>query len=173
MPLYSPEALVERDWREGSDVTVPVPKELHPDSKRLVKHVAEMMATKLRAAEKKYGYQNNWATEDWEHVCQSELRKHLEKGDPLDVLIYAAFMIYRGWPIRPEPRMDVRLSEENDALIEENKIVHSALNEVITNGEWRDGDWVISEPVYRMAQDARDALWQELLVQKQETGQKS
>jgi hypothetical protein len=78
-------------------VIVLVPPELHPDTKQLVQVFAETLARKLRAAEEKYGRRDGWLKDDWEKDCRRGLREHLEKGDPVDVAIYAAFMWARGW----------------------------------------------------------------------------
>lgn len=159
-------------WAVCDSIETEVPRKLHPDSKALVKEIAYRLGVKLYKAEQKYGYSNNWLVDDWEHICQQELRKHIEKGDPLDVIAYCSFMLARNWSIRPEvvsvvkANADVALSEENDALIQENKYLRDALNEVLTNGDWQDGEWIISEQVYRMAQDARDAHWQEFAERK-------
>ncbi|MDE2096811.1 MAG: hypothetical protein KGL39_06150 [Patescibacteria group bacterium] len=161
------------EWAVCDSIEAQVPRKLHPDSKALVKEIAYKLGVKLYKAEQKYGYSNNWLTDDWEHICQRELRKHIEKGDPLDVIAYCSFMLLRDWSIRPEltdvkkADADVCLSEENDALIQENKYLREALNEVVTNGEWDDNhDWLISENVYRMAQESLTAQWQEFATRK-------
>lgn len=74
---------------------------LHPDTARLVEEFASALAGKLRAAEIKYGHTNGWLTEDWEHLCREHLEKHMQKGDPLDVAAYCAFMWRRGWSTTP------------------------------------------------------------------------
>lgn len=70
---------------------------LHPDTEELVKSVMLALAMKLLKAQEKYGYDNDWLTADWETECRGQLLKHIEKGDPLDVIAYAAFMWKRGW----------------------------------------------------------------------------
>lgn len=79
-------------------INLAVPAELHPASRELVREFAAALAAKLRRAEEKYGYSDGWKTEDWQTECRVHLREHLEKGDPLDVAIYCAFMWKRGWP---------------------------------------------------------------------------
>lgn len=64
----------------------------------LVAGFAKALLEKLRAAEAKYGYQNDWMRPDWEAECQEHLAKHLAKGDPRDVAAYAAFCWHHGWP---------------------------------------------------------------------------
>lgn len=75
----------------------------HPDSRALVADFAHEMAIKLRYAERKYGYSNGWLTDDWQEKCGADLLKHLAKGDPRDVAIYAAFMWRRGWSTSAPP----------------------------------------------------------------------
>jgi len=71
--------------------------ELHPDSEKLLAFYIKELRLKMISNQKKYGYSNEWLTYDWEKECSMELRKHLDKGDPKDVAIYAMFMMYRGW----------------------------------------------------------------------------
>jgi hypothetical protein len=56
------------------------------------------LGLKLRQAEQKYRYTDGWANGGWMDECRAELRKHLEKGDPRDVAIYAMFLWYHGEP---------------------------------------------------------------------------
>ena len=58
---------------------------LHPKTAALVDRFAAALKEKLAAAEEKYGYSDGWATDDWMGECRKELRKHVAKGDPLDV----------------------------------------------------------------------------------------
>lgn len=75
----------------------------------LVVRFATALLEKLRAAEKKYGYDNGWIRDDWQAECQRHLNEHLAKGDPRDVAAYCAFLWHHGWstvgPLTPE---DVR-----------------------------------------------------------------
>lgn len=70
---------------------------LHPNTEKLVDDFAAALKTKLARAEKKYGYSDNWRTDNWEIDCQRELARHVQKGDPLDVAAYAAFCWARGY----------------------------------------------------------------------------
>jgi hypothetical protein len=70
--------------------------ELHPDTENLLKVCFEELRLKLIKNQEKYGYSNEWLTLDWEQECREEMMKHIQKGDPRDVAIYAMFMIYRG-----------------------------------------------------------------------------
>lgn len=81
----------------GSQITVTVPPALHPASKALVQHFASAMADKLRASEEKYDYRDGWRSPEWEQECREHLRLHMDKGDPRDVAIYAAFMWHHNW----------------------------------------------------------------------------
>jgi hypothetical protein len=76
---------------------IDLPAELHKDSKQLVIAFATALGDKLRANELKYGYTNGWKVDDWREKCLRDLRAHIDKGDPLDIAAYAAFMWYRGW----------------------------------------------------------------------------
>lgn len=71
---------------------------MHPNTKAMVAEFATALATKLEWAEQKYGYRDNWLTDDWEAECRQKLLEHIRKGDPLDVAAYCAFMWKRGWP---------------------------------------------------------------------------
>lgn len=70
---------------------------LHPETRRLVQDFADALAEKLIKAQQKYGRKDDWRTDDWETECRAELIRHIEKGDPLDVAAYCAFMWRRGW----------------------------------------------------------------------------
>ena len=73
------------------------------ETEKLVRDFADALLVKLAKAEIKYGYNNEWLTEDWAAVCKSELARHVAKGDPLDVAAYAAFCWARGWTTAPSP----------------------------------------------------------------------
>lgn len=70
---------------------------LHPVTDALVDDFAKAMRAKLLKSQRKYGYTNNWSRDGWEHECREELMRHIDKGDPLDVAIYAAFMWAKGY----------------------------------------------------------------------------
>jgi hypothetical protein len=74
---------------------------LHPATRQLVTDFGQALAAKLLRSQEKYGYgaswQNlgaSWTLED----CQKELVRHVEKGDPLDVAAYCAFLWSKGLP---------------------------------------------------------------------------
>lgn len=74
-----------------------MPDNLHQDTKALLLVFASAMAVKLHKAEKKYGYDNSWKNDNWQRECQRDLLVHVNKGDPLDVANYCAFMNFHGW----------------------------------------------------------------------------
>lgn len=89
-----PEAIAAKDTLRRLQAET---AELGPATERLVADFSRALRTKLAAAEAKYGRRDDWATDDWEDDCRQQLRAHLEKGDPLDVAAYCAFMWSRGW----------------------------------------------------------------------------
>lgn len=70
---------------------------LHPDSEKLLQQCFLQLREKMIRNEQKYGWTNEWLTSDWEDECRNEMKRHIEKGDPKDVAIYAMFMMFRGW----------------------------------------------------------------------------
>ncbi len=83
----------ERGW-----VPLDVPMDLHVNTAKLVKDFAEALMVKLLKAQEKYGYADSWIYPNWMDECRQELRDHTEKGDPLDVAAYAAFLWYHKEP---------------------------------------------------------------------------
>lgn len=69
-----------------------VPDELNQSTAELATGFITNLLVKLRQAEQKYGFTDTWTSPDWMEECRMELRKHLEKGDPLDVAVYAMFL---------------------------------------------------------------------------------
>lgn len=63
----------------------------------LVSRFSVALLEKLRAAEKKYGYDNGWLNDDWAYDLRRDLRKHIDKGDPRGVAAYCAFAWHHGW----------------------------------------------------------------------------
>lgn len=70
--------------------------DLHPATADLVGRFAAALHDKLLAAQRKYGYSDNWQRADWMDECRQHLRQHIEKGDPLDVAAYCAFLWHHG-----------------------------------------------------------------------------
>ncbi len=97
--------------------------ELHPRTVNLVVRFARALASKLAAAEAKYGYSDGWASPDWVDECRAKLMEHIAKGDPRDVAAYCAFLWHHGASTaRPEPSAQGRpcpfgctTQEEHDA----------------------------------------------------------
>lgn len=87
----------------------------------LVDRFAAALKEKLRRSEAKYGWKNGWLSDGWEGDCQSELVRHVAKGDPLDVAAYAAFSWHHGWltllPNHPADDEASRLIREAAELI--------------------------------------------------------
>lgn len=78
--------------------TIEIPSGLHPDTGDLVARFSVALAEKLHKAEQKYGYDNGWKEDDnWGEECMGKLLEHIEKGDPIDVAAYCAFMWHHGW----------------------------------------------------------------------------
>lgn len=69
---------------------------LHPLTINLVVRFARALAAKLAAAEVKYGYSAGWAEDNWLDECRRQLTDHIDKGDPLDVAAYCAFLWHHG-----------------------------------------------------------------------------
>ncbi len=65
---------------------------LHPSTRLLVADFAHALAAKLRKAEIKYDRNAGWQNPGWMDECREKLREHVEKGDPLDVAAYCAFL---------------------------------------------------------------------------------
>ncbi len=65
--------------------------------KDLVEDTFSKMLTKLFKAEVKYGRNDAWRDDRWEGAWRHSMFHHLVKGDPTDVLIYAAFGMHHNW----------------------------------------------------------------------------
>lgn len=74
---------------------------LRPATADLVHRFADALADKLAAAERKYGYRDDWLRPDWMDECRQHLREHLAKGDPRDVAAYCAFLWHHGESTAP------------------------------------------------------------------------
>jgi hypothetical protein len=68
----------------------------------LVDRFAAALKAKLRAAEQKYGYSDDWLKGGWQDELIEKLLGHVEKGDPRDVAAYCAFAWHHGWSISPQ-----------------------------------------------------------------------
>jgi len=77
-----------------------IPADLHINTQQLVLEFAEALAEKLYKAQEKYGYTDGWKDPNWMEQCRTELRNHIEKGDPLDVSAYCAFLWFHKEPTK-------------------------------------------------------------------------
>lgn len=75
-----------------------LPRGLHPLTGQLVVAMANALALKLLRAQVKYGHQAEWSDHRWMPACRAALREHMVKGDPLDVIAYAAFLWWHKAP---------------------------------------------------------------------------
>lgn len=96
-PEDAPHDCADEIRRQGSEFqSLPelfgMPGNLHFETKRLVQGFAAALATKLFAAQEKYGYSDGWRATDWMDECRGQLLAHLAKGDPRDVAAYCAFL---------------------------------------------------------------------------------
>ena len=100
------------NFRENGDAPQPVeaegrffvaPPGLHPNTINLIGAFAGALAEKLAQAEKKYGYSDGWASQDWMDECRAKLVEHIAKGDPRDVAAYCAFLWHHGESTTPPP----------------------------------------------------------------------
>lgn len=89
----------------------PVVEEADPEAD-LVARFSAALLTKLRASEEKYGWQRAWMRPVWSVELPPLLLKHVNKGDPVDVAVYAAFAWHHGWSVAPTPTAgDARKAE--------------------------------------------------------------
>lgn len=84
--------------------------QLRPETKAMLERFAEALREKARAAEIKHGFSNDWRRDEWEAQCKADLLRHVLKGDPKDVAIYAAFCWMRGWTTTPSQLIDGRFA---------------------------------------------------------------
>lgn len=98
-----------------SHPTASPPDALDSDSRELLKVCFEELRLKMIRNQEKYGWSNEWLTSDWENECRENMMKHIQKGDPRDVAIYAMFMMYRGWSTASPVTEDVRAYAEKRA----------------------------------------------------------
>lgn len=72
------------------------PSDLHEDSVYFCSNLAKLVAMKMLANQRKYGFTNEWLDiKNWNggfDGIRAQLVEHLAKGDPLDVIIYAGFL---------------------------------------------------------------------------------
>lgn len=108
------------DERVGRDVDWLAPVEPGAATDALVDAFAETVKAKLRAAEKKYGWNSGWLNPACLPELRAELLRHVAKGDPRDVAAYAAFLWFHGEPTaeggRPAPDAHPMASEVHAAF---------------------------------------------------------
>lgn len=85
---------------KASDTTPKIDSE--PNLSDLVARFSVALLEKLRAAERKYGFDDSWMLDDWRGDLARKLREHVEKGDPRDVAAYCAFAWHHGWSLAPD-----------------------------------------------------------------------
>lgn len=76
----------------------------------LVREFSVALLAKLREAEAKYGYSNDWARDGWGDALRQHIREHVEKGDPRDVAAYCAFAWHHGWTLAIPPQPTSRFT---------------------------------------------------------------
>jgi hypothetical protein len=86
----------------------------------LINCFAAALREKLNAAERKYGYSDDWLKGGWQDELIEKLLGHVEKGDPRDVAAYCAFAWHHGWSISPQGLSIRRAAPEapSDAVVE-------------------------------------------------------
>lgn len=71
---------------------------LHPLTEATVDAFAADLKGKLLAAQlKRPDDPIGWRREDWLDECRKDLKRHVTKGDPLDVAAYAMFCWFHSW----------------------------------------------------------------------------
>ncbi|WP_272569981.1 hypothetical protein [Providencia sp. PROV255] len=93
-----------------------LPTDLHKDSQALVLKTAEVVAEKMRATELKRGLTNEWAKPDWGSACINDFLRHIDKGDPRDLAVYASMMIHHGWTTKDALKNVIDLVIEQASL---------------------------------------------------------
>jgi hypothetical protein len=78
--------------------------ERDPQTADLVDRFSAALKEKLLRSQRKYGYTDGWKHSDWVLAgeCNDALIAHVEKGDPLDVAAYCAFLWHHGASTRKE-----------------------------------------------------------------------
>lgn len=101
--------------------TVKLPDGLARSTQYLIVDTAQALGNKLLAAQnKRKADPVGWMRNDWEDDCRADLMHHIQKGDPRDVMAYAAFMHYHGWSTaKPEPEITPELTAQTVASLED------------------------------------------------------
>jgi len=73
-------------------------KNISLQSAQMLHQFFQAVADKFAAAEEKHQWKDEWRNiKDEEELFMKACKKHLEKGDPIDVCIYLAIMHYYDW----------------------------------------------------------------------------
>lgn len=80
---------------------------------KLLKLFTSAMRVTLCRAELKHRCTNWWLDPEWEKECLANFKEHLDKGDPVEVACYCAFLWYHGWKTNGE------LKEISDTFVED------------------------------------------------------
>lgn len=107
-----------------------IPTELHPDTAKLVRRFARALANKLLAAQRKYGYSDNWMRDDWADECRAELMRHIQKGDPRDVAAYCAFLWHHSESTAPAQPAPSPVDEREGLTDEQRSDIHAAIRAI-------------------------------------------
>lgn len=96
-------------------------EQLQEEFEIILEGFSRILVAKLMQNEKKHKFGFSWKKPDWEEQLQREIVKHVEKGDPRDVAIYAMFAWFHNWRTAPEEEADWQLearTERNLNLID-------------------------------------------------------
>ena len=138
----SSEKLVEPEDKEA-DITplytspmTPVVFGLNNQTALLVEKFSDALAKKLKDAQDKYGYGDNWRREGWADECREHLLEHLAKGDPRDVAAYCAFLWYHGESTAaPQPQVPEEC--ESDVIERQRDRLFEAMKRIVAEGTSR------------------------------------
>lgn len=91
--------------------TIFLPPDIHPSTAKTIVNMLVDLAEKLYKSQVKYGLDDGWRHPPsdqggvegrffmTEKECQEAFIKHVNKGDPLDVIAYAMFIREMGWEL--------------------------------------------------------------------------
>lgn len=94
----------------------------------LVDLVSRRLRQKLLRSELKYGQNNDWMKEDWQPKLVQDLLRHVLKGDPVDVMAYAAFAIHHDWSVSP---LHGGLRPSEDLQIQINRVLPAPVDNIM------------------------------------------
>ncbi len=145
-----------RDLQAGTGLFSPaVLAELPGVTRDLVFHVAVALADKLLAAHRK-GWRR-WERNDWLDECREQLLQHIAKGDPLDVIVFAAFLWHHGESTRPGHDAEIQTQRARFAI--DGALALGAQNESPPPaGHWLTRYWDLARSVARLDFERDDAV---------------